>query len=371
MTVEIHSILIMRRGLLGDSVVAVPAMVALRRAYPGAVITLVSERDGRTGICWGEEIFGKNGWVDRVVGFDGYNASRVWRKILAVVALFRLLGFRRWDLGICLDLPRNVGWEPLLLRFLGVGRVLRPQKGLDDARDGGGILRVSLPARDQLLKIVPPLGPAFLPYKKEIHPLATAEEERNVERWLNRQTGFPFPHPWVAVAPWANMPAKEWPLERYREVIKSLRRRQILTPILVGGARDEERGRAFLASVGGGVLAAGLSVREMWALLRQCALFLGNDSGPMHLADSAGVPCVALFSGRDALGVWEPTGPEHVVFRRRLACEGCMLVDCQEKRKECLTGIPVSDVVRACFSRLSPESGWPDFTQVVGTEVPR
>lgn len=364
MSAVVKSILIMRRGLLGDSVVAVPAMVALRRACPEAKITLVSERDGRSAICWGEEIFSKNGWVDRVVGFDGYNASRLWRKFVAVVALFRVLGFQRWDLGICLDLPRNVGWEPFLLRLLGAGRVIRPQKGLDDARNSEGVLRVSLPARDHLMNLLSPLVSAHVPDTKEIHSLATVEEERKVDRWLSGQVGSPFPLPWVAVAPWANMSAKEWPLERYQEMMKSLRQRLGLTPVLVAGPRDEERGRAFLSSVGGGVMAAGLPVREMWALLRRCALFVGNDSGPMHLAASAGVPCVALFSGRDALGVWEPTGTDHVVLRRRLACEGCMLRDCRERGKECLTGIPVNEVERACLSKLCPENDLESFARV-------
>lgn len=361
MSPPLRSILIMRRGLLGDSVVAAPAMAALRKTYPGAKITLVSERDGKSGICWGEELFGRNGWVDRVVGFDGYNAKTLWEKVKAVITLFRRVGFHRWDVGICLDLPRNVGWEPFLLRLLGAARLLHPKKGSDEARGEDGV-RTSLSARDHLMNILSPLLSGSDSAKGgPLPPFASENEERSVDRWVKQQPGFPFSIPWVAVAPWANMSAKEWPLERFQEVLKGLRRRVALTPVLVGGPRDEERGRAFLSSVGGGILAAGLSVREMWSLLHRCVLFLGNDSGPMHLAASAGIPCVALFSGRDALGLWDPTGPAHVVLRHRLECEGCMLRECHEREKECLMTLSVSEVERACLSRLLPE-GAGDFS---------
>lgn len=350
-----RSILIIRRGLLGDSVVAAPAIAALRRAFPDAFIALVSERDRKTGICWAEELFSRSGWVDRVVGFNGYNAKNLWQKVGALLGLIRHVAFRRWDVGICLDLPRNVGWEPILLRFLGARRVLGPSKGLDNARTREGGLSVSLPARDLLLNILFPLVSPIHSHTKDIPSLANPEEERFVDRWLSRQEGAPFPRPWVAVAPWANMPAKEWPLERYETVMRFLRQNRSLTPVLVAGPRDQKRGQAFLNSVGGGVLATGLKVREMWALLRRCALFVGNDSGPMHLAASAGVPCVALFSGRDALGLWEPKGTDHVVLRRRLPCEGCMLRECREKGMECLMEITAPDVERACLSRLSSE----------------
>ena len=63
-------------------------------------------------------------------------------------------------------------------------------------------------------------------------------------------------------------------------------------------------------------LAGRLSVFGSASVLSQCATFIGNDSGPTHLAAMVGIPCVAIFSARNAPGQWEPLGEHHVVHRR-------------------------------------------------------
>jgi heptosyltransferase-3 len=68
------------------------------------------------------------------------------------------------------------------------------------------------------------------------------------------------------------------------------------------------------------------------------------------------VPCVAIFSARDNPGRWEPAGAGHVVLRRDVPCAGCVLADCVEHQKICLTTIAVDEVVAAALARLHAAS---------------
>src|SRR5262249_38222838 len=105
---------------------------------------------------------------------------------------------------------------------------------------------------------------------------------------------------------------------------------------------------------GRGYNAAGaLSVRASSMALRNCVLYLGNDTGTMHLAAAAGTPCVALFSARDWPRAWDPHRVPSPGFRTTVVCEGCYLVECVERANECLTRITVEEVVGGCEALLS------------------
>jgi ADP-heptose:LPS heptosyltransferase len=80
-------------------------------------------------------------------------------------------------------------------------------------------------------------------------------------------------------------------------------------------------------------------------------LYLGNDTGTMHLAASVGTPCVAIFSALDLIGRWHPFGTENEVFRRSVECEGCFSPTCFNKNK-CLDLISAGEVYEACVRIL-------------------
>ena len=82
-------------------------------------------------------------------------------------------------------------------------------------------------------------------------------------------------------------------------------------------------------------------------MLSRCIAYVGNDSGPMHLAAMVGTPCVAVFSAREARGRWDPFGTRHVMLRKQTECAGCMLEECVSEANRCLTAIGVEDVVAA------------------------
>src|SRR5262249_16666750 len=90
--------------------------------------------------------------------------------------------------------------------------------------------------------------------------------------------------PWIAVAPGSKLPVKIWPLERYGQVVRRLIDKFDIWPVVIGGPEDRERGERLLHLCGRGYDFAGeLGIRGSLAALRRCRLYLGNDTGPMHL----------------------------------------------------------------------------------------
>src|SRR5581483_8940575 len=183
--------------------------------------------------------------------------------------------------------------------------------------------------------------------------LSLGEAERaEVARWRLR-LGDDGGRPWLGLGVGSKMPAKRWPLERFEAAVAALIDRHDVWPVVFGGAEDRADGERLVASWARGFNAAGaLSVRAAGWALKNCIMYLGNDTGTMHLAASAGIPSVALFSARDRPGTWYPYGVPQKVFRTALECEGCLLVECHERKNVCLTAISIDQVVAGCEEML-------------------
>ena len=90
-----------------------------------------------------------------------------------------------------------------------------------------------------------------------------------------------------------------------------------------------------------------LSIRETAAVMKHADVYLGHDSGPMHLAAAACVPCVAIFTAREHAGIWFPYGNQHRVLFHDVPCAGCKLSECTIYAKSCITSITVAEVLGA------------------------
>jgi ADP-heptose:LPS heptosyltransferase len=180
-----------------------------------------------------------------------------------------------------------------------------------------------------------------------------SEEWRAVDRWI-RKLPPAGGKCWVAVAPGSKMPAKKWPPERFEEVLNSLIEKYDVWPVVFGGPEDQAAGEYLARKWRRGYVAAGqLTVRQGIAAMGRCALYLGNDTGTMHMAVAAGIPCVAVFSSRDFPGKWYPYGNGHVVLRTPIKCEGCRLEKCIENEMRCILSINTEKVISAAEELLA------------------
>src|SRR5262249_32936066 len=83
------------------------------------------------------------------------------------------------------------------------------------------------------------------------------------------------------------------------------------------------------------------------AILKQAHLFIGHDSGPMHLAATVGAPCIAIFAARSLPGQWFPRGKQNTVIYHQTDCFGCGLDKCSYHNKKCILSITVDEVLAA------------------------
>ena len=154
------------------------------------------------------------------------------------------------------------------------------------------------------------------------------------------------------------MQSKRWPAERYAEAISRLgEEHPSLAFAIIGDARDRPVADSILRKAKERMASAvGASLLQTSSLLARSCLYLGNDTGPMHMAALHGVPCVAVFSERDRKGKWHPFGKGHSVMRAEVPCVGCMLRECFAVPPVCLSAIGVEEVVAAVRSSLQGRS---------------
>jgi ADP-heptose:LPS heptosyltransferase len=121
--------------------------------------------------------------------------------------------------------------------------------------------------------------------------------------------------PLIALAPWSSRRQawKRYPAERWIEVAAALAS-QGAAVVVLGGPGEESETASFCAAAGAGVVPSGpLGVRELSALLNACELFVGGDTGPMHIAWAVGCPVVAVFGPTDPR-LNAPFGAGHTVL---------------------------------------------------------
>ncbi len=110
----------------------------------------------------------------------------------------------------------------------------------------------------------------------------------------------PFSHSYAVIHPTAAMPYKVWPPERFVAVAEHLARARSLEPVIIGAATDDLTPFRQYRTLAGAPLA------EVKSLLSGAALFVGNDSGPAHIAAAFGVPVIVLFGRLDHQVIWAP-----------------------------------------------------------------
>jgi ADP-heptose:LPS heptosyltransferase len=166
--------------------------------------------------------------------------------------------------------------------------------------------------------------------------------------------GLDLDRPFVAVHPGAALPSKTWPAGRFRDVAWTLAADGLQVALV---APPGKPGVDFPPAPGLHALPP-LSLPGLLALLARARLFVGNDSGPAHMAAAIGVPAVAVFGSQDPR-VWRPWGPANRALWKGLPCSPCRGFVCRNPHRfECLDAIGVSEVVgavRDILARTAPE----------------
>ena len=148
--------------------------------------------------------------------------------------------------------------------------------------------------------------------------------------------------------------AKRWPPSRVAVVVARLAQERGAISILVGAHDDREAGREIESALPAGVRVVNVigrtDLRQVAGILARCAAFVSNDSGAMHLAAAVGVPVTAIFGPTDER-VTAPIG-NHDVLVREVFCRPCMLRDCPIDHR-CMKRITSDEVFEIVAARLA------------------
>lgn len=164
---------------------------------------------------------------------------------------------------------------------------------------------------------------------------------------------------------------KQWPIERYREVIgRIVADNPDSQIVLFGSALEEEMIREMAHGLKGRIsLAAGkTSVKQVAALIEQCDLLVCNDSGLMHAAVAVGTPVAAIYGPTDFRRT-APFGDRHTVIRHELPCSPCFKLEGDDQvlacpHHDCLMTITAEEVLNAIARTQDEGSGTRSATLV-------
>ncbi len=364
---QFRRILAVKLADLGDLLAVTPALQAIRAAHPSARIDLLVPPSSA-------ELLRGSPFLDRIVTFDKFAFDSL-RGLLDPRSVARSLLFLLKLRGTGYDTVVifhhfTTRWGALKFGMLSIASGARIRAGLDNGRgrflnrkasdSGFGAMHEV----DYWLQVAALIGAdAYGGWRPQL-PVSKADREKAV-RLLSVIGGDNGPL--VAMHPGAGAysRARIWPVKGFGEVARNLVRAYNARIVIVGGPDEVETAARLEGMVGeGGVLnlAGRTNIHETAAVLERCDLFVGNDSGPMHIAASMGVPVVAIF-GPSNSRAWGPYNPpmeesKHRIVSRDLPCMPCFYRHHSLGLREgcgprpCLTGLPASAVLAACVEVL-------------------
>ncbi len=318
---------------LGDAVMALPAMAAVRRAFPDASLTIAAPAsvapvfEEETGIGSNRIVsLGPSAHESTTLASGDFDTALLLPNSFRSAWNARRAGIReRW------------GYEgnfrtPVLTRV-----VARPSGTVHQSAYYLSLVRgLGIPAVDEIPRIAVGEGTT-----RRAAELLAAHDVRSDTPIVGFAPGAAYGH------------AKRWPPSRVAEVATRVWRERGAVSMLVGAAGDRDAGREIESTLPQDVRVLNLigrtDLRLLGGLLARCSAFVSNDSGAMHLAAAIGVPVAAIFGPTDDR-VTAPLG-DHDVLIHQVFCRPCMLRDCPIDHR-CMKGITVTAVFDVVSARL-------------------
>ncbi|MCK9187958.1 glycosyltransferase family 9 protein [Acidithiobacillus sp.] len=344
MNVEAPNILIYRLGSLGDTIVALPALRLIERAFPHAQRWMLTNFSVNAKAAPMAQILDGTGLVHNYLEYPV--GLRNLRGILHLRQSIRKL---RPIALVYLAEPRGLIKalrDAAFFRTCGIQRLI----GVPYTQRFQRPLRVDGQHYEyegaRLLRCLHTLGNFRVNEDTFQLELSNSEHEKSLMVFSSQNIGTHA----LAVSIGTKFNVNDWGDENWKALLAFLSRRLPNWTLLTLGANDERIRSAELMTYWRGPsinLCGQLSVRESATVLQKSRFFIGHDSGPMHLAAAVGTPCVAIFSSRNLPGIWFPFGKQHRVLYQPMPCQGCNLEVCEKYDKACIKSIRVRDVMDA------------------------
>lgn len=337
----VRKVLAVRLDNIGDLLLSEPALGILQERFPNARIDLVAGAAAT-------ELLRGNPALDRIIVYrapwhEAWRGGSIeWRT--EAIQFWRTTGElrrERYDVGF------ELRGDPRDIAFLAAARP-RILAG-SDLRGGGEMLDYPVhldwwSGHQVTNAAAVACAGVGLPTEVRAPNLYVSEDARARAEVL--VSGF-----CIALHLGAGFPSKQLPIEKFAAVIRAVRdpSRQF---VVVGGAGEH----ALVEALGESVcdLTGKLSLQETAAILERCRLFIGNDSGPMHMAAAVGTPIIACF-GPSETWRFHPYGVSHRIVEVPLECRPCDYVHCvwpEGQKYQCMVRQDADAIVAAAEELL-------------------
>ena len=335
-----RNILVIKLRYIGDVLLATPVSTQLRRAFPEARITMLVNR----------------GTEEVVHGNPDLNEVLILEKEGLIAQAAFCLALRRHRFDCVVDLTD--GDRAAVLSWV-TGAAVRIGFNQEQRWRGLAYTGIASPlAQDvhrierdlsslRALGMVPEPGlPVLSLFPEDEEAGMRILAECGIERGAS---------PVVMFQPGARYWFKAWPAERFVELAKRLCAATDCR-IVIGGSSQERELAAAIASGSGSEsrvinLAGRVPLRHYAAILKRCALFIGNDAGPMHIAAAVGTPVLALFGPSNPME-WGPRGRQVQTIYKGLDCRQCFHPTCERGELSCMKQISIDEVYDAAVNIL-------------------
>jgi heptosyltransferase II len=322
---DFSNILIRATNWVGDAVMSLPALRAIRERFSTARITVLAKP-------WVADLYGRESFIDEIILYSGQSP---WSTGLELRA-------RHFDCAILLQNAFEAAWIAWLARI--------PTR-IGYKRDGRQVL---------LTRAVDVPKPGEIPRHERFYYLELLRRAGLVETLpaceairlhsVAAQNGRRL----IGVSPGAAYgTAKRWLPERFAEAAGALAKVRGASIALFGSKTEREVCDQIARLLNGHQVtnyAGQTTLAQFIDLASGCELFLTNDSGSMHIASALGVPTVAIFGATDDTTTG-PTGSNARVVRQPVDCSPCLLRECPIDHR-CMTGVSADRVVKEALELL-------------------
>jgi ADP-heptose:LPS heptosyltransferase len=341
MPIKHKKILIMEAGGIGDMVMSTPALRALRERFSYSEIVLLTVP--RTA-----QAINTKQYADRVLyfkqeAFSKGPANSIYKQIFSNLKL--LLALRREKFDMMIDLQAIETWKASLRRFI-FYKSVGAKSSVGRNSDGKGFfldikvdddLFGKVHEVDRKLLIAGALDAETKNRKQEFH--VSEEDKVFINDWLIN-AGVEDNRTIVAIQPGAFVPSRQWISERFVEIGRRLSQ-QYNARIIITGSNNDNAAYEIndkLIDIKP-ILAVGLSLSRLGALLDRVHLFISNDTGPFHIADAINTPYVVLFGPENSYryGPYDTKSGSRIVTGMKLTCSPCLKHTC--RTHECMESI--------------------------------
>ncbi len=326
---EVHSILVIHQGALGDFILALPALETIRKAFPHAKSVIM----GYPRVL---ELVERRFYADEIFSIDQRGMATFFvREGSLDVTLSQFFG--------TFDLIVVFGKD-------GEGTIIGNLRRVCQGR----ILSInSFPPWDEKVHITDHLLKQFDQYgipASESNPklyLKRSDREWARNFWESKGVTPGERSKVIILHPGSGSKKKAWPLDRFLSLARTLQDRLGSRMLVVlGPAEGSDVLKAFeAAEPNAPVLAKGMTLLQLASVMDGCWFFVGNDSGISHMAAALGLPTLAIFGPTDQK-VWSPRGEETVVVWKGIHCSPCpheRFFQCKDS--ECMKAIEVKEVL--------------------------